>query len=542
MSGKKKERLQPLAEVVPDKISTRDDLLTHINGLTTRVNELADREELEEGGERENLNRAFADLATQVSDLKTAFGDQHREAPTPEASPFAGLGALINRLEPPKGMNRLHFNLIALSPDEMTYAGNIAAYSQSLAPVAKARGMNDMWRNRVYELQALNDMLLLADLLLTADGNSEYAQRSTSRGQRIKTLKLHKDWDVLTKEFQRNTALDTATAGDGLEWVPTMWSSRLIELIQSELVIANLFDSTVMPTPTYKLPLAGADMIAYKVAENVEESGGTAIPSNTFGTSVVTLNAIKLATRIMASSEITEDSVIAIAPRMTSQIAKAIARAKDDAILNGDTTSTHQDADVTSAMDRRKSWKGLRNYALAYGTTGNVPVVDAGGSLPLTFADLMRLKKNMAQYGARPSQGAWVVGYRSIIELMQAKDANGNQVFMDTSKYGAASILLTGELGRVAGSPVILSEFCREDLGSAGVNTGVGANDITGCIQYVNRDCFTRGERRTVTLARSAERYIEMDQLVFVGTWRGDFKPYYAQTSEKIVGIMYNVA
>jgi HK97 family phage major capsid protein len=58
----------------------------------------------------------------------------------------------------------------------------------------------------------------------------------------------------------------------------------------------------------------------------------------------------------------------------------------------------------------------------------------------------------------------------------------------------------------------------------------------------VNRECFARGERRAITINSSDDRYIETDQTVVVGTWRGDFKPWYttAAAANKIVGIGRN--
>lgn len=533
-----------LSRMVAPATLDKDSLVKSVHDLYERVNVLTDRGEIDPGkDERANLETGFRELAAKVGTLETGFAEANRTKIVTEDS-MAGLGGLLTRLDPPNGMDRLHFNIMGLTADELSYAGVLGrgalpGLSREAEAFSRKHGMSDVWRARLYEVQALNDLILLTDQMLCGDGGTEYAQRSASRSKRIKGLKVYRDYAALVKEFQRGTALDTQTAGEGLEWVPTMWSSQMIGLIQAQLVIAPLFSTTIMPTPTYVSPVLGQDMIAYKASEGTEE-GATAIPSNTFVTAKMTLTAVKMATRIMASSEITEDSVVNIAPLIQAQIAKSIARAMDDAIVNGDTTVT-QDADVTSATDRRACWDGLRKYAMAY-TGANIPKVDAGGTLPLTYSDLMNLKKNMGAYGAVPSMGSWVAGFRSIIELMQAKDANGNQVFLTLEKYGPNAIVLTGELGRVAGSPVLLSEFCREDLASTGFNSGVAADDVKGCIMYVNREGFTRGERRALTITRSAERYIETDQLVFVGTWRGDFKPYYTQPTNKLVGILYNVA
>jgi hypothetical protein len=66
----------------------------------------------------------------------------------------------------------------------------------------------------------------------------------------------------------------------------------------------------------------------------------------------------------------------------------------EDAIVNGDTTGTHQDSDVTASDDPRKNWNGLRKLAPP------APRPTASNAA-LTVAHLRTNRKKMGKYGVR---------------------------------------------------------------------------------------------------------------------------------------------
>jgi hypothetical protein len=222
-----------------------------------------------------------------------------------------------------------------------------------------------------------------------------------------------------------------------------------------------------------------------------------------------------------------EDSIINLASEVLRRIAKSFARGIDQAIIDGDTAGSHQDSDVTNAKDRRKAWNGLRKNALISG----MPNIDLS---TFTTANLLNVRKGMGVYGSRPSELAWIVGFRGMIQMMQLSEL----ITMD--KYGPNATVLSGEAGKFFGSPVVLSEFIREDLNASAVYDGT--TTTKSCLLCVSRESFVRGERRAITINSSNDRHIETDQTVTVGTWRGDFKPWFttAAAANKIVGIGRN--
>ncbi len=546
----------PKKHTSPEQLQESLEVLASAaNDLQTRVKELDARGDLK--AEKDAIQKQIDDflaLKAKTEEQQSALEAKFRTAMHFDTSTSEGLAALNASLEPEDGMSKLFYNLLVKSPEELSYAASAAVRPQTRKLLSKV-GMSEAWQAKLAEMQALYDVAFMTDWMLAANGQSNY--RYKFGGDRIKqmcSLKAWKEADKIAKEFKAaaGTAMDTATSDQGLEWVPTMFSNQLHGIVQPQLVVASLFDTVQMPGPTYVYPVAGYDIIAFKVPETLEEGTGVKPRARTFQTRKMTLIAKKLGARILSSTEFTEDSIVPVIPRMIAQIGKAIARAQDDAVMNGDTSVTHMDADVTDSDDRRKIWKGLRYYALN-GTAAVRKSIGGGGAAnPVKIRDhLMELRKGMKQYGVpgmrtydggTVSNVVYIVGYNGLVELMLAKDDSGQNIFLNPfAGAQRTDTYLNGQIGNIMGSPVLLSEFLREDVDSTGVNSLAGPND-KGTILAVSTESFLRGERRNASLQRLNELYAEVDQIGFVGFWRGDFEPWYDQTVEPTVGIMTDVA
>jgi HK97 family phage major capsid protein len=546
---------------VPEQFESKDALVSVIRGIADRVNQLMARGEPKDSPEYANLETALADMQVKITAIEKDKKDANRTLPT--EGNFAGMSSLLSRLQPEKGMDKTYYNLIALTPEEISF-GTSALRSRGQRSTADGfapRGaLSESWVAKIRELQALNDLLVLSDILRFGRGDTEYAHSGDNRLQRMSKTRLWKDWQVLTEQFRTgDAAMYSGAAGDGANWVPTMMSSQLHELIQLELVLAPLFGKIIMPSATYDNPVMGGDTVAYKVIAEGSGDGETKFTASKFTTNKMTLSAIKLAARILASTEITEDSIINIAPILSRQMAKAIARGIDSALMNGDTgnlkaaSGSYYDLDNDGAAHVERSWNGLRPTALHYSSGANVPKIASVGGIEIE--DLLELKASMGIYGSKPNQGVWICGFRSLVALMQAKETlesgvTSQSYFLTPDKY-PGNVLLNGEIGRVFGSPVILSEFVREDLNASGVYDG--STMTKSHLLYVNTEAFTLGERRALTVNSSNDLYMETDMVMVMSTWRGDFKPWYTQSyttetdaagatpDSRLCGLIYNV-
>ena len=356
-----------------------------------------------------------------------------------------------------------------------------------------------------YMVQKANDELyLLSKLLGRPATRTKYFERLQQEG-------------VISK------ALSTTAAGAGADWVPQQFSARIHEAVNQELRLAGLHDRIEMPTKTYELPVESSDPQAFLTSENSE------ITASDAGTAKVVLDAKTIAARQVLSAELSEDAVVPILPRLQAQIARAIARGIENAIVNGDTSDTHMDSDVTEASDVRKAWMGYRKKALTDS--------DANADLSTLNAEtLLSIKKAMGKYALDPSECVWVVGTSAFNQLLLLRDSSGNPVVTTVDKYGQNATVLSGELARLFGIPVVVSPVVREDLNASGVYDGT-TTDRTALF-LVNRRAWVMGDRRRITL--ETDKDISRQQLTLVATWRGDFKHCFG--NELTVGMGYNIA
>lgn len=490
------------------------DALKRLNECITAVRDFGKRGEAINAETLEKLAKESESVSKRLTDAETLLKQNLRTIDTPEIR-FA------EWLQPEDARtNRTYYNLVALTPAELRYGIQLPG-----APAIK-RGTEFTDDALIREFQLVNDQLIVADMVLAAS-SPEYRNLSPDPGTRMQTLKLWKRWEKLYGHFQRAI---TTGADPGLKWIPTMQSARMVDLIQPTLKVASLFTQVDMPTKAYDLPVLGADLIAVFMGENSQ------IIAKDPTLNKATLTAIKLAVRNIVSTESTEDSAVALEPFVTGNCAKAISRAIEDDLNNGDVNvnvSTAQDFDMKAAQTptdgnnhRRKAWDGLRKKALISG----MPNQDL---TTFSTANLLTLKGAMGVYGA-PEQGAWIVGFKGLAKLM------GLGELLTLDKLGPQATILTGQVAQYLGSPVILSEFVREDVDSTGVNASSGNTFST--LLYVNREAFVMGRRRDISIVRAAEIQADSDVIQFIGTWRGTFQELFptGSAANKTVGVGRN--
>lgn len=324
-------------------------------------------------------------------------------------------------------------------------------------------------------------------------------------------------------------AMDTQTAGEGLEWIPTGFSPTLLEKVRLATKVAGLFTIIPMPTNPYTLPVQLGRFTTYKHDEQTADTGQTKIPIGQAAnepTGKTTFTAQGHASRILVSKDIEEDSIIPILPFVQSELVKAMAEGREDAILNGDTAGTHEDSDVTSASDRRKLWLGLR--AIANDRTYKTDL----GTFDLTNIRLLR--ENMVKYGINPMDLAFVVGvkgYNKLLSLTEVKTVD---------KYGDKATVLNGELAKLDGIPIIVSEWIRENLNASGVYDGITTDNTV--MHLVHRGAYGIGDRRSQSIQILRELYAESGQDAVITKEKIDFKPLYPIATEKTTWMGYNIA
>ena len=347
---------------------------------------------------------------------------------------------------------------------------------------------------------------------------------ATILGKSPRQLKM---WDnYLGRSSALRKAMDATTAAEGLEWVPTLLSADFITRFRLEAKVASLFPDFAMPSNPWKMPYfagMGASNFYY-VGESISDEV-TASPPTTPATGDQTLTAKKLKSRIYFSDELTEDSILPVISVLRSEMVKAGAEVVEDIVLNGDVTATHQDSDVTDSKDRRKAWSGLRKLCPT-ATKGSLATFTAASHIA-AFIILM------GKYGINPADLAFItggVGYNKFRALTEV---------MTVDKYGPSAVVLNGELGKLFGSPIIVSEYIRENLNATGVYDGTTTTKTQ--VLIVNKQGFMLGTRGGVKLTFKQEAEVDQNQLIM--SFRKAFQPRWTPSASVLtIANGYNVA
>jgi HK97 family phage major capsid protein len=402
--------------------------------------------------------------------------------------------------------------------DDDGLKGRIRRIDRILATseVSKTRGIN--------LLTGMPERPLTEEEKLIREFSDEALIVGTILGRNPRTLKM---WGELS-ESTLGKALAEATAGSGAEWVPTLLSADFIEKFRLASKVAQLFPEIAMPSQPFDLPFIGGALTWYLVPESQSDEPSKA-PASTITTGKRTLNAKKLKARTLFSEELTEDSILAVLPMLKDELITSGGEAIEDVLINGDTTAPHMDSDVTSALDRRKAWIGLRKLAITAATA----------KLDLSTFDkdtVRNLKTKMGKYGVTPADVAYIAGIVSYNKML------GLAELLTMEKYGALATIVTGELGRLYGSPVIISERMREDLNASGVYDATTMT-YTGLLTVYRRG-FVIGARGLAKVKfKGADQDPDSDQNTLSVSFRKAFLDRWAVSSTVVTaGYGYKIS
>ncbi|KKL24409.1 hypothetical protein LCGC14_2415610, partial [marine sediment metagenome] len=360
-----------------------------------------------------------------------------------------------------------------------------------------------------------DDVMYMNDLLMILGTVKAFESHRTgdniTYSQAVKSLDTYK---LFNFELERNSelrkALSTGATGEGAEFVPTGFSAKLIDDIRLDLKVAALFQRITMPkgSGSWESPLRGDSQRAYLLGEAASDSS-TKIPTITPPTGKLTFTAITQGARMLFSYDMDEDSAIAILPYVLASIRDSLVEGEEDSILNGDNASTHQDSDVTASNDIRKSFDGLR--LLSGGSSGNA-AVDIS---TFNTSALRSMRKAMGKYGVNNKQTAYITGISGYIQML------GLTEVLTMDLIGNKATVVQGQLAQFDGSPIVVSEFVRQDLTTAGIYDGATTTDTI--IMLVNHKAFWAADKPGGILIEQGKD-IEVQQNVVVASRRMDFK------------------
>jgi HK97 family phage prohead protease/HK97 family phage major capsid protein len=227
--------------------------------------------------------------------------------------------------------------------------------------------------------------------------------------------------------------------------------------VRRRLVVAPTLRSIAMQTNVMTIPVNPEAGVATWVQNaqfgTADSAGGNA----THALKEITLNAYKVATNEYVAFEEEEDSLVAIMPVIRDAMVRRVARAVDRAMLRG----AGAGADPV---------KGLATYDASSSVT-----LDISDNAKLTVAALRAMRRDLGAWGLDPSELIYIVSTDGYYDLLD--DEN----FLTVDKVGTQATLLTGQIGSVANTPVLVSaELADKAAGTVGALCYAPGNFLVG--------------------------------------------------------------
>ena len=304
-------------------------------------------------------------------------------------------------------------------------------------------------------------------------------------------------------------------SGVGGEWIPDEFRTELYQTFQVPRGLRALLPSVQMERETLLIPKLSRGGRPYIMGVATDDLAK--YQASTIETAQKTVRAKGLATLMNIDDAAGEDSAFAIIPALSRQIAQDLEDAFEDCMINGDTAATHQDdianwnvrerwgaSGLGGSSDHRRLFLGMRAASFDKGST-----VDIGGTA-MTFAEFMSVVSQL---------GELAVGNKVCVVSPEALVANFLQLdqVVTLEKFGPQATVLTGELARLAGIPIVMSRFMSADLkGTTGLYDNA-TKDSTGFLVF-NTDSWYQYLRRQITI--ESDKDIASGAIQLVSTMR----------------------
>ena len=295
-----------------------------------------------------------------------------------------------------------------------------------------------------------------------------------------------KGWNTeYARDLQEKAGINyTANAAD----IDQEVSSLIEKEIQNELKVARLFREIPVNGAATVLPISvdvePATFATNATSGNLENRGAS---DNAYKPKQVILNADRLISSTFMDNEVDEQVLINLMPMLIEGVARAHGRAVESAILNGNGSNI-------SGLDGHAAIATAKHDA-------DGASVASGNFSTMTAAELLAARKQMGKYGLTPSDIVYIVSQAMYYDLLsdsafQTLDEVGNDL----------AVRVTGSLGAVFGSPVVVSEeFPAEAAGAPVAFACYTRNYVTPRLRgvTVEQDYEVMNQRRVIVATQS---------------------------------------
>jgi len=361
-------------------------------------------------------------------------------------------------------------------------------------------GLESALKEKAQELEAIQK-----SRMQFLDGKNEMAYSDKEKAVMLAKMSNKGIGDT---KFGREMIEKYAGSGQGPHLPGNTWELEVSLNMEAEvrrrLVVAPLFRSIQMQTNVMRIPVnpeAGtaqwidnSSFGAYPANVSAASAGASAGNTVVHALKDIALNSYKVATNEYTAYEEEEDSLIAIMPVIRDGMIRRVARAVDKALLRG--------AGGTGDPISGLSLLAFPSSSTAYTTNANL-------TTGANVATLRAMRKQLGVWGLDPADVVYVVNTATYYNLLD------DPVFQTMNQVGPSATLLTGQIGQIGNSPVLVSG----ELDGTTTTAGTTFNSTAGVVLAPGN--FIVGNQRGLRI--DTQELVETQRRVMVASLRTGF-------------------
>jgi|694.fasta_scaffold02206_10 predicted phage gp36 major capsid-like protein len=306
--------------------------------------------------------------------------------------------------------------------------------------------------------------------------------------------------------------------GGGAEvTLQTTIASEVIPLIRQQCFMRQIADRSKslinMTKPKIRIPKLVRAQGAYSV------KAGQPAPEFKARLDSIDLVPEKLMTWLPVDQEVFEDSTIRdIEGMLKEEMAREFAQAEELAFLLGDTTVDHGPGDPKNVFNGLFAQAGATPYTYDASLDTSANAVEAG----TVTSNLVRAMRYLGIYGRNKRDVVVMVG----LAWEEALLRNRSFQTMSSYAYGSGAGIFTGEIGRLAGAPVIATTFLDAQPG-----------ETYGKALVMNQSAFAIGDWQRFNIRVYNEILSQTDQTAIRARERLAFTVRYPEAIVEILNV-----
>jgi len=240
-------------------------------------------------------------------------------------------------------------------------------------------------------------------------------------------------------------------------------SMRMEEEVRRRLVVAPTLRNIAMQSNVMAIPVnpetglaqwvTNASFLPPTTLPTTTAAGASAGNTATHAIGEIILNTFKLATNEYISYELEEDSMIAMAPIIRDAMIRRMSRAADRAFLRGVGGQALDPVKGLAAYAGTGQTSGTANNGLSSVELdiSNIVAPATNAAAKANVAKLRTMRRDLGAWGLDPSELIYIVSTEVYYDLLD------DDTFQTMDKVGTQATLLTGQIGVIANTPVLVS-------------------------------------------------------------------------------------